>query len=300
MAQVNCATQQQSQIKRNYQRLDMPHYHLGTNESTAAITARNKNTCENVIVGCMTVTETMKRIQVMSASMTILAFLALPVHAQPLVQPPDEGQVIRNDSGGMFMEEVVESKPKPRTNRNSDHPYGLRKPRGGQDLLLDLSNVGVKVDPTGKIVPLLQNGAPPGDVQPFFSETTVTRESPYPYYYGPNAGVGWGPPVVQYSPGPYGYRPIARSYYPRWGNGLNPYWSRQQVQGWQYVAPRAVSPVYTPYGAVRYTGSSFNYPFGQSAGVGLGSRHGYLWLPNVTQYQSTSTIRPLFGGMASP
>lgn len=240
------------------------------------------------------------RIQGMFASMTISVFLALAVHCQPLTQPPEEGQVIRDDTGGMFMEEVAEPKPKPRANRSSANPNGLRKPRGGQDLPLDLSNVGVKVDPTGKIVPLLQNGTPSGSVQPFFSETTVTRESPYPYYYGPNAGAGWGPPVVRYSPSPYGDRPIARPYYPGWGNGFNPYWNGPQPQGWQYVTPRGVSPVYTPYGAVPYTGTYFNNPFGQSAGVRLGTRQGYLWLPNVTQYQSTSTIRPLFGGLASP
>jgi hypothetical protein len=228
----------------------------------------------------------------------VLSAVVLPALSQPLTQPPNEGQVVTNESGGMFMEEIVE--PKKPAARTDESPYGLRKPRGGQDLPLDLGTVGVKVDPHGKIVPLLQNGSPPGRLQPTFSETTVTRETPYPYYYGPNAGVGWGAPIMTYAANPYGYGPVPRPYYPGWGNGWNPYWNGQQYPAWQYVTPRGISPIYSPSGAVPYTGSVFNNPPAQTSGIGFSSKRGSLWLPNVIEYQSTSTIRPLFSGPVGP
>ncbi len=187
---------------------------------------------------------------------------------------------------------------------------------GGDDLGLDLSNVGVNVDPSGNIIPLLNNGQP-GGVQQLYSRTTVTRDYPYPYFAGSAGGVAWGPMTPAYYPLPaqltsqaFGLNiPLGRGaslnlglppggWYPGWpgyfGTPWNASWGQPwgmpQAPAWRYLTPPGNSPWITPYGAVPGTGSFWSGPYN-----GLtGARGGYLWLPGVTEFQSTSTIRPLF------
>lgn len=73
-------------------------------------------------------------------------------------------QVIKDASGQSFMEEITPSKP-------ATKPTPKRQ--------LDLSNVGVQVDPSGKIVPLINKSE--GPVKPFYSRLQAYDEPAWNY-----------------------------------------------------------------------------------------------------------------------
>ncbi|MBI2811229.1 MAG: hypothetical protein HYX67_10425 [Candidatus Melainabacteria bacterium] len=103
------------------------------------------------------------------------------------------GQDIKDASGGMFMEETT---PTP--------PAAPKK-----NIPLDLSNVGVPVDPSGHIVPIIDRDAP-GGVRQNFSNLEVYSEPAYNFIPAPvfnQYGQPYnfsGLPGVPYG-GPFGY-----------------------------------------------------------------------------------------------
>lgn len=78
------------------------------------------------------------------------------------------GQSLSDGNGDMFMEEVVTDKPKPKA-----------KP-----ITIDLSRVGVSVDPNGNIVPLRNDPNDPwaaSGVKPFYNHVETSTTMPYVY-----------------------------------------------------------------------------------------------------------------------
>jgi hypothetical protein len=100
-------------------------------------------------------------------------------------------QTIKDETGSIFMEETTKPQPQP------------KKPNGQ----INLQDVGVQVDSQGKIIPLLNPGAPP--VQKMGSKTEAYTEYFVPTPYGSVPIYGSGFPWTQpYVPGFYpGYYP---------------------------------------------------------------------------------------------
>lgn len=172
---------------------------------------------------------------------------------------------ILDDKGDLFMEEVPENKP--------------RKPI--QKVPIDLSRVGVSVDPRGQIVPL--KDAPTDSwagtgVKPFQNEISNTFQplfqygnlfgSPYGYgpgypgysgypYYGPGY---WSQPAFSFRIGKFqaaiGSVPLP---------GINPYFSYPTVAYPAAAYPALTGPAFTYPGNTTYTQSSmwraFNLAF---------------------------------------
>lgn len=118
------------------------------------------------------------------------------------------------------MEEVLPDKGRSKSSATSQQPAtNGDKIKNLRDMPIDLSRVDVRVDASGKIIPLLNRGAS-GSVQNFFSRTAVGNEVPVPYYVGPNPGVAWTPAGQSFYPGqywlpytsPYSYNPYARGF----------------------------------------------------------------------------------------
>lgn len=119
------------------------------------------------------------------------------------------GQVIREDGGGIFMEELSPSPTGGGRTRSNQQPWNP----GYQDL----GNVGVKIDSRGKIIPLIQKQG--GPVMPEFSETTVYDEPWWmfapPIYATPFSP--WGVPYGSVWRGPFassGFPSALGPYYP--------------------------------------------------------------------------------------
>ncbi|HEY9868333.1 MAG TPA: hypothetical protein V6D08_04145 [Candidatus Obscuribacterales bacterium] len=133
--------------------------------------------------------------------------------APPSAQTIDggAGQEIKDESGAIFMEEI--KPPQEASARSSGAP--------GQ-VPLDLSGLGVKIDASGKIVPLIQREG--GPVMPQLSEMSVYNEpwwwfAPPMYYVGPFAELvdPLGRPFGAY--GPLWWWPPG-AYYPMPGPGV--------------------------------------------------------------------------------
>ena len=144
----------------------------------------------------------------LSLSFSLNAQASEPEKEQELKGPPEleqrraqnsqSEQVVTDNSGGDFMEEVsVEKAP-------------ARKPP--RPVKIDLENVGVSVDSNGKMIPLLNRGGPA--VVPFSTqfEQSVQTVAPNVYGYGFNP-YGYSP----YGINPYGFRPAGRLGYRPFG-----------------------------------------------------------------------------------
>jgi len=168
---------------------------------------------------------------------TILAMLTITV---PAYADDDDatGQSLRGSSGDTFMEEVVTDAPK-------------QKPK---PIPIDLSRVGVSVDPHGNIVPLQNNPNDPwaaSGVKPFYNHIETSTTMPYGYGAYPAYGYGGG-----YSRFPgYGYP----------GFGGSPF----ALPGYRGFSG---FPAYPAYGYPRYPGFGMpNYgyaPYGGLGGIG--------------------------------
>lgn len=220
------------------------------------------------------------------------AAIDLPVSAQ---------QEIKTSDGDLFMEEVPTKGPK-------QHAVPVRP--------LDLSQLGVPVTPSGRIVPLIQNE--PGGVMPLGSNLSVYGEMPvwtpyggtqylptpynapnpyFPYGYGygyPNNGIP-GPPY--YQPSYNGYAPY-NSYTPYNGyapyavRGLNLHFGRSNL----YLGsrgPYGYPPSYAPplgYAPQMYSSNgmgSYNFSSSQRGGFGP--------FGNSYSYSSGGMLSPLLG-----
>lgn len=198
------------------------------------------------------------------------------------------GMQITDQNGDLFMEEdkSVEqpSKPKPKIN-------------------VDLQNVGVQVDPSGQIIPLIQRDG--GSVKPLYSNLQVYNEVILPPLIYPYPGTSYNPLI-----------PLANN---SWANqAIAPYWNNGQLS--PYAVPFAY-PSYGPYsGGVGVNlglrlGRSAQLNINVSTGLGTGWMRSPLyqspladpnlvpfgnpagpfnWLPPWRQMQSTSIISPLF------
>jgi hypothetical protein len=151
------------------------------------------------------------------------------------------GQEIKDDSGGMFMEETT---PTP--------------PAGSQpkSIPIDLSNVGVPTDPHGHIVPMIDRDAP-GGVRQNFSNLEVYSEPPINFIQTPGFN-SFGQPFNAFAP------PVPLMPPPYTGVGLN--------LGRNFRLNLAVPNYgYGPWGGSPYGGFGFGpfggYPYG---GIGTG------------------------------
>jgi hypothetical protein len=209
------------------------------------------------------------------------------------VQPvlADE-QDIKDDSGNMFMEETT---PAPRAK-----PPNIR---------IDLSNVGVPVDPKGHIVPLIDRDAP-GGVRQNFSNLEVYSEpawnflpapvynaygQPYNFYptrrYGAPYGMPYGSPYAGGYGTPYGSpfgggygMPYGAPYYPNNnGGGIN------------------IGNLHLNVGNAGYGMGAPGYGWGGSTPFGVpgygNGAPGFGWgMPNLNPITNPYSTGPVFGG----
>lgn len=218
----------------------------------------------------------------------------------PTADNSDPGQALVDDKGNIFMEEVDVPKKKPITK-----------------VPIDLSRVGVSVDPHGNIVPLKDGANDPwagSGVKPFYNNIEQTTELPYagafaPYYPGlnktwnPNYGqnvMPYGSPYGSPYGNPYGYggpnygSPYGNPYNfannpfgfggNPYGYGINPYGINSSPYG---LAGLPVgNPYYNPYGYNSYGYNPYGYnPYGNYGGQPVAS----LRLGN---FQATLSTNP--------
>lgn len=191
------------------------------------MTAKNRSVSKFLALSLLCTTGVVSVFIVLSAAPTLAA--------QPAAK--DEGEAFLGENGDMFMEEVTDPKTKP-------------KPK--PTIPIDLSRVGVSVDPHGNIVPIKDSADDPwagSGVKPFVNQIENTFQplpfygfaGPTPYGYGVpgynmpgyvnpnlnyralgNPGYGYGYPgygYPQYGNPAYGYG------YPGFGNSYgNPYY----------------------------------------------------------------------------
>ncbi|MFA7336236.1 MAG: hypothetical protein WC028_05590 [Candidatus Obscuribacterales bacterium] len=191
------------------------------------MTAKNRPVSKFLALSLLCTTGVVSVFIVLSAAPTLAA--------QPAAK--DEGEAFLGENGDMFMEEVTDPKTKP-------------KPK--PTIPIDLSRVGVSVDPHGNIVPIKDSADDPwagSGVKPFVNQIENTFQplpfygfaGPTPYGYGVpgynmpgyvnpnlnyralgNPGYGYGYPgygYPQYGNPAYGYG------YPGFGNSYgNPYY----------------------------------------------------------------------------
>lgn len=135
--------------------------------------------------------ETMRSLKLLVISCAVLSVFATTCSAAL-------AETIKDEQGNIFMEETTQPQPKPRS-----------APR---NLNLDLQNVGVQVDENGRIIPLINQGAPPVQVQESRTDaySEVYVPTPYgsvPIYgpgfppYGPMFGPVYGAPIGGYPVG---------------------------------------------------------------------------------------------------
>lgn len=180
-----------------------------------------------------------------------LATLLLALNCAPAFSA---GQDIKDESGNTFMEETTPTPP----------------PAASKPLTVDLSRVGVPVDPKGRIVPLIDRDAP-GGVRQNFSNLQIFSEPgisivPSPYLAPGFAGY---PPFATGSPfaaiTPFGV-PGAPMYYP-YGPGIGINLGKNFRLNLPRPMPYGYSPYgYSPYGYSPFGSSPFGYsPFGYSS-----------------------------------
>jgi len=226
-------------------------------------------------------------------------------------------QEIDTQGGSMFMEEVEPPKGSAATNYKFTDPETERRKQLPAKIVPDLSNVGVQVDPSGNIIPLINQGAPP--VRQPYRNLQVGTEWPggivpmyypmpgympgYPYGTGGfnlrigrfsiGAGPSWGYPYASPYGSPFGMpygmpygSPFANSLYSPFGMpfGMNPF-SPMVPNNLTFPQPLANSPFLAPtlprYGMLNPLMAPSSASFG-------------LWLPSITQWQTTSTYTPMF------
>lgn len=198
----------------------------------------------------------------------IVALVVALVVIGPATAQNGQGQEIKNEDGSLFMEEVAQprkNKPKPATPA------------------LDYSSLGVPVDQSGRIVPLIQPGA--GRVLQNFSRTEIEYTPPTMYV-----------PYYTFA-GPYGYAPASTP----WGTYLNPIY-RPQYSG--ALAVPLGMPGYFSSSSDNPAGTQLNYQMSGQSWAAPGASiwnpgwrspwGGTFWLPPVRQFQSQGSIRSFF------
>lgn len=187
------------------------------------------------------------------------------------------GQKVEDDTGNVFMEEVIDSDKHKQEELERKKKSNLERARPTD---AQLQNVGVQVTPSGSIIPLINRGAPP--VKEMGTRFTSSFEPIYPGYYvvpgnpggplAPMTGIPYGgiptnPGVILNNPG-YSYT-----------------W--QSTPGAPTTPPASVST----QGTVQTGG--FLGGFGGISPTGGLQAGGILGLPTTTQFNSTTTITPI-------
>lgn len=272
-----------------------------------------------------------KENRILFLSLSLLLISGLPSGQNARAQN-SSGQVIKEEDGGIFMEEVPEKKP-------------VQKPRPLPKI--DYSSLGVPVDPKGRIVPIIEPEAGPvlRNTSKLEMEYTPTQVyvpyvSPFLPGYGAQNGPGtfYNNPLYNFYPVPLGFpsyysassddpQPLSfgvsgqylnypYGYYPN--SGLMPIYPSGGYPSWGGLPPFSPWSRSSPFNTVNpFGGSPFNAPFnypsygpvypGGFAGVPttpwsprwrgpfggpLGATNFYL--PQITQFQQQATVTPLF------
>lgn len=175
-----------------------------------------------------------------------------------------EGQVIRDEGGNLFMEELAAPST---TRRKSISPP-----------LVDYAEMGISQDAKGRIIPLIQRGKP----AVMENQSTVTIERSAAYIYTPvfnpyGFDYGWRPnyiavPVYTQANTPFSY-----------SSTIN------------YDRSEASSASAEPF-SIRQSGIYQNSGafFGPSLGGAWYGRRGSIWLPSQNTWRSDNSIRRLF------
>lgn len=229
-----------------------------------------------------------------AASALSLATIAPVMAAQPVAK--DDGEAFLGENGDMFMEEVTDPKSKP-------------KPK--PTIPIDLSRVGVSVDPHGNIVPIKDSADDPwagSGVKPFVNQIENTFQplpfygfaGPTPFGYGvPGYNMpGYVNPNLNYralgNPG-YGYGYPGYGY-PGYGYGFPQYGFPGPGFGYPgYGYPGYGNPYYRP-------GISINFGGGRG-GISLGGpsyfnglNNGYYGAGFGSSYTPWNTFNSFAGG----
>lgn len=190
--------------------------------------------------------------------LTTLLCLAMVAYTVPAAtaQSNQPKQTITTQDGGMFMEEVDSKRADQQGSRTAPKVEMKRAP--------DISELGVPVTTSGRIVPIIQQGTP---VMQMGSQLQMYRQpglSAVPWWSGA-AGL---PGTVPYAPG-FGFPFAGGGYYP----GLS-----------------------SPYSA--FSGAASPYPaFGYGTGLGYGG-YGYPGFASPYMYNPYGAYSPYFSGYA--
>ncbi len=198
-------------------------------------------------------------------------------------------QVIKDESGSVFMEEITPPTPAPKVKK----------------VPLDLSNVGVQSDPSGKIVPLINKMD--GPIMPLFSQTETYNEPAWNFM--PPAMVSpYGQPLNIYGQPVNAFGQAVNQF----GQPMNT-WARLGIPGVGITPPQGMYP--TPYFPSYYpgwnTGTNIDLSLGRNFGMNFNlpsfnSSSYPLLTPGLNpglspygfaspwrQWQSSSVITPL-------
>lgn len=174
-------------------------------------------------------------------------------------KPPAGGQVIRSDAGSVFMEELPSQKKKPAQTKMP---------------AIDFSSLGVPVDPKGRIVPIIQPETGPVLRNSSRIEVEYTPPAVYVPYYSPFMAPYSFPqstpygviPRTVYSNPLYGYFPVPL--------GLPQYFSSSTDDQQPFSYNNSGTFYNYPYGPGNYSYQPSALPFIGRGGGGLFSPFG--------------------------
>lgn len=224
------------------------------------------------------------------------------------------GQVIEDNSGNMFMEEVVDENKWQEEEAQRKKKSNLERRRLTEKELIDN---GLQVTPSGNLIPLINKGAPP--IQQMGTRFTSSFEPLYPAYVvpgavsplplpfnpgmpwnGSNTGVPYGNPIIGF---PYGNPYTGMPYYPGLGGGFvgnllnNGFFNRPYI-GAPYATPFTYFPQYYASMPILVQAPSYSYTWESTPGAPQAppatftSRGSVLSRPFWSGYAGTN----MFGG----
>ena len=199
---------------------------------------------------------------VMVAALVSIAVQTMAAAAQNQGIPK---QTVTTEDGGIFMEEVDSKRPDQQGSKTAPKVEMKRAP--------SVSELGVPVTTSGRIVPLIQQGSP---VMQMGSHLQMYREpgvTAVPWWSGA-AGL---PGTVPYSPG-FGVPCAGAGYYPGLSSPYGAYSGLSNPYPYPYGYPGLVSPY--SYGGGYYRGMVNPYNYGY--GYGLGYNPGYYVSPGAS------------------
>lgn len=212
---------------------------------------------------------------------SLIALIALSSYNTAVNAENLPGQKVEDNSGNLFMEEVVDTEKAKQEELRLKKKSSLERSRPTD---AQLQNVGVQVTPSGSIIPLINRGAPP--VKQMGTRFTSSFEPIYPGYI-----------VVP------GNAPINNGVTPQVGvpyGGISPYGNNGIIlnsPGYSYTWESTPGAPITPPASVITeesveTGGFFGGYAGRSSTGGI-QGGAILGLPSTTQINSTTTLTPI-------